>query len=55
MVLDFGGMFQGYAVDLTRTLVIGTATERQQRLLEDVSEAQAAGLCCLPGSAHASE
>ena len=40
VVLDFGGMFHGYAVDLTRTVTVGSASARQRRLLEDVAAAQ---------------
>jgi Xaa-Pro aminopeptidase len=47
VVLDFGGMFRGYAVDLTRTITIGPADARQRRLLEDVSEAQHAGFAAV--------
>jgi Xaa-Pro aminopeptidase len=43
VVLDFGGMLHGYAVDLTRTITLGPATDRQRRLLEDVAAAQDAG------------
>ena len=43
VVLDFGGMLHGYAVDLTRTVTMGPANARQRRLLEDVAAAQAAG------------
>jgi Xaa-Pro aminopeptidase len=43
VVLDFGGMFHGYAVDLTRTITVGPATPRQRRLLDDVAAAQDAG------------
>jgi len=43
VVLDFGGMFHGYAVDLTRTITVGPANARQRRLLEDVAAAQDAG------------
>jgi Xaa-Pro aminopeptidase len=43
VVLDFGGMFRGYAVDLTRTITMGPASERQRRLLEDIAAAQDAG------------
>ncbi len=43
VVLDFGGMFHGYAVDLTRTITMGPADARQRRLLEDVAAAQDAG------------
>jgi len=40
VVLDFGGMFHGYAVDLTRTVTVGPASARQRRLIEDVVAAQ---------------
>lgn len=43
VVLDFGGMFHGYAVDLTRTTTVGPADEGQQQLLEAVAAAQEAG------------
>ena len=43
VVLDFGGMFRGYAVDLTRTITMGPASARQRRLLEDIAAAQDAG------------
>jgi Xaa-Pro aminopeptidase len=43
VVLDFGGMFRGYAVDLTRTITMGPASARQRRLLEDIAVAQDAG------------
>jgi Xaa-Pro dipeptidase len=33
-------MFRGYAVDLTRTITVGRASDRQQRLLEDIAAAQ---------------
>jgi Xaa-Pro aminopeptidase len=50
VVLDFGGMFHGYAVDLTRTITIGPADARQRRLLEDVAAAQAAAFAVVrPG------
>jgi Xaa-Pro aminopeptidase len=43
VVLDFGGMFHGYAVDLTRTITVGPASARQRKLLEDIAAAQDAG------------
>jgi Xaa-Pro aminopeptidase len=43
VVLDFGGMFHGYAVDLTRTITMGPPSARQRKLLEDVAAAQDAG------------
>lgn len=42
VILDFGGMFHGYAVDMTRTIVVGDAGPRERRLLEQVAEAQQA-------------
>ena len=43
VVLDFGGMFHGYAVDMTRTITVGPASARQRRLLDDIAAAQDAG------------
>ena len=42
VVVDFGGMFRGYAVDMTRTVTIGPATERQRACWDAVAQAQAA-------------
>ena len=42
VILDFGGMLNGYAVDMTRTVVVGGAPPRERRLLEQVVEAQTA-------------
>lgn len=42
VILDFGGMLDGYAVDMTRTIVVGGAGPRERRLLEQVAEAQQA-------------
>ena len=43
VVLDFGGMLRGYAVDLTRTITVGPASARHRRLLDDIAAAQDAG------------
>lgn len=51
VVLDFGGMLRGYAVDLTRTITIGPPGTRERRLLEDVAAAQDAGFAAArPGA-----
>jgi Xaa-Pro aminopeptidase len=42
VILDFGGMLHGYAVDMTRTIVVGGAGAQERRLLEQVAEAQQA-------------
>jgi Xaa-Pro aminopeptidase len=42
VILDFGGMLNGYAVDMTRTITVGAPDARQQRLLEHVATAQKA-------------
>ncbi len=55
VVLDFGGMLHGYAVDLTRTVTIGPATARQRRLLEDVAAAQDAGFAVVREGALATD
>ena len=55
VVLDFGGMFRGYAVDLTRTITLGPATERQRRLLEDIAGAQDAAFAAIREGAPATD
>jgi len=48
--LDFGGVFGGYHADMTRTVVLGSATEEQRELYEHVVEAEARALAGLaPG------
>lgn len=42
VVLDFGGVLDGYCTDLSRTLTAGPAGSRERRLIEQVIEAQAA-------------
>jgi Xaa-Pro aminopeptidase len=42
VILDFGGLLNGYAVDMTRTIAVGGPDRRQRRLLEQVAEAQMA-------------
>jgi len=42
VVLDFGGMLDGYAVDLSRTIVMGRPSPQAQRLLDAVLAAQQA-------------
>lgn len=55
VVLDFGGMFHGYAVDLTRTVTLGPASARQRRLLEDVAAAQDAAFAVVREGAPATD
>jgi len=42
VVIDFGGVLDGYAVDMTRTVTVGPADERQRRCWLAVAEAQRA-------------
>lgn len=42
VLVDFGGMYRGYAVDMTRTLTIGKRTARQTECLEAVAAAHRA-------------
>jgi len=55
VVLDFGGMFHGYAVDLTRSVTIGAPDARQSRLLEDLAAAQDAAFAAVQHGKPATE
>ncbi len=40
IVIDFGGVFQGYCSDMTRTVMLGKATPEYREVYETVKEAQ---------------
>lgn len=42
--MDFGARVDGYCADMTRTVVVGTASERQRMIYEAVAAANAAGI-----------
>lgn len=44
VVIDFGATYQGYRSDMTRTVIIGSATAKQRDLYQLVLKAQLAGL-----------
>ena len=51
VLLDFGGVYDGYCVDLTRTVHIGPMPEGFRRLFDAVREAQAAAIAAVrPGA-----
>jgi len=48
--MDFGAVYEGYHSDMTRTVVLGAATDRQKQVYASVLEAQTAALDgLLPG------
>lgn len=52
VVLDFGGVLNGYCTDLTRTVAAGIPGTRERRLIEQVIEAQTAAFDVVrPGTA----
>ena len=52
VVLDFGGVLDGYCTDLTRTVIAGPGGTREQRLIDQVVESQAAAFAAVaPGAA----
>jgi Xaa-Pro aminopeptidase len=55
VVLDFGGVYGGYCVDLTRTAFIGHPTEEFLRVFDAVGAAQAAAIAVVRDGVHASE
>ncbi len=44
IVLDFGALYKRYRSDITRTYIIGEASDRQERMYQTVLEAQEAAL-----------
>lgn len=55
VVLDFGGVYDGYCVDLTRTLCVGACTPDLRRLFAAVAEAHAAAIAAVRPGIAASE
>lgn len=50
VTMDFGAMYQGYCSDMTRTICVGRADERQRRIYGAVLEAQKLALSLIgPG------
>ena len=55
VVLDFGGVYDGYCVDLTRTVCVGQPSPQALGLYEAVAEAQVAALAAVRPGARVSE
>jgi Xaa-Pro aminopeptidase len=53
VVIDFGALVDGYHSDMTRTLMVGEADDTQRRMLEAVTEAQAAGVAAVRAGVEA--
>ena len=53
VVLDFGGVYDGYCVDLTRTVQIGAAPPAFRRLFDAVADAHAAAIAAVKPGARA--
>ena len=44
ITMDFGGIYQGYCSDMTRTIAVGKPTDEMRRVYDTVQNAQLAGL-----------
>jgi Xaa-Pro aminopeptidase len=55
VVLDFGGVYGGYCVDLTRTVIMGQPDPEQQRVYDAVLEAQQAAIAAVKPGARAGD
>ena len=54
LLIDFGARFKKYCSDMTRTFILGKATEKQKRIYETVLEAQQIGIDSLNAGTTAS-
>lgn len=55
VVLDFGGVYGGYCVDLTRTIALGEPNAEMQRVYNAVLEAQQAAIAAVKPSVRAGD
>ena len=55
VVLDFGGVYDGYCVDLTRTVQVGARTPELTRIFDAVRRAQAAAVASVRPGVKASD
>ena len=55
VVLDFGALVDGYHSDMTRTIAVGALSSMQERMVEVVTEAQAAGVAAVRAGVTAAE
>jgi Xaa-Pro aminopeptidase len=55
VVLDFGGVYDGYCVDLTRTLQLGRVSSEFRRMFDAVRDAQAAAIAAVRPNVRATD
>ncbi len=55
VVLDFGGVYGGYCVDLTRTVALGEPDAEMQRVYDAVLEAQRAAIAAVKPAVRAGD
>tara|TARA_Y100001936_G_scaffold45098_1_gene43959 strand:- start:3009 stop:4085 length:1077 start_codon:yes stop_codon:yes gene_type:complete len=55
IVMDFGSLYKGYHADMTRTIVVGEASERHHEIYNIVLESQLAGIAAAKSGIKCSE
>ncbi len=55
ILFDFGALFHGYHADISRTFILGEASDQHREMYEVIKKAQAAGCAAVKSGVHGTE